>query len=337
MDVVVCGAQAPFVRGGAELELENLVSALRVAGHRVDAVRLPVAWDKGRLFDAPLAWRLVPIDADLVIALNFPSYYVRHPRKVVWLTHQHRSAYELTDAPWSDIGLDDISLEVQRQLTEWDTRALSEARHVYTISATVADRLARFNGISGTPLYHPPPLAEELHPGPFGEYVFCASRLAENKRPQVLVEALAHSSSGVRLVLAGEGPLHDSLAARASELGVSDRLDMIGFVSDAELVDLYAGALAVAYPPMDEDYGYVTLQAFTAAKPVITCADSGGVLEFVSDGENGIVTDGTPDQIGLAFDRVADDRDLAAKLGRVGAELVAQLDWQHVVRVLTSA
>src|ERR1700736_1981262 len=124
MDVVVCGAQKPFTRGGAELHQENLVRAIMEAGHRAELVRLPVAWEKKRLFDSPLAWRLTPIDADVVIATNFPSYFVRHPRKVVWLFHQHRIAYDAVDSPLSDLGLDEDSLEAQRLLTEWDSRAL---------------------------------------------------------------------------------------------------------------------------------------------------------------------------------------------------------------------
>jgi len=98
VDVLVCGAQKPFVYGGAEQHQENLVTAFRAAGHQAELVRLPVAWEKDRLFDAPMAWRMIPADADLVVATNFPSYYVRHPRKVVWLFHQHRGAYELADA-----------------------------------------------------------------------------------------------------------------------------------------------------------------------------------------------------------------------------------------------
>ena len=92
MDVLVCGAQVPFTSGGAELHMQSLVGAVRAAGHRCELVRLPAAWDKGRILDAPLAWRMVPLDCDVVIATNFPSYFARHPRKVVWLFHQHRAA-----------------------------------------------------------------------------------------------------------------------------------------------------------------------------------------------------------------------------------------------------
>lgn len=336
MDICVCGAQVPFVRGGAELHMDNLVSALRRDEHRAELVRLPAAWERERLFDAALAWRLVPVDADLVIATNFPSYYVRHPRKVVWLFHQHRGAYDSADAGWSDIGFDDESLATQQLLSEWDARALEEAERIFTTSRTVADRLARYNGLVGEPLYHPPPLHDRLRPGPTGDYAFCPTRLEQNKRPHLLVEALAHTSSSVRAVLAGRGTMEAGLRATASRLGVSDQLDLAGFVDDEELVRLFAGACCVVYAPYDEDYGYVTLQAFYAAKPVITAADSGGVLEWVEDGVTGIVTDGSPEAIGDAIDRLASDPALARRMGEAGRARVAELSWRTVVERLTA-
>lgn len=337
MNIAVCGAQMPFARGGAELHMDNLVVALAKAGHRCDLVRLPVAWERQRLFDAALAWRLVPLDADLVIATNFPSYFVRHPNKVVWLFHQHRGAYDAADASWSDFALDDDSLETQRLLADWDARALEEARAIFATSGVVADRLARFNGLSATPLYHPPPLHDRLHPGPAGDYVFSAMRLEGNKRPGLLVEALGQVRSQTRLVLAGTGTLGSELAAMAGRLGVADRLELAGFVDDEDLVERYAGALAVLYAPFDEDYGYVTLQAFLAAKPVVTAKDSGGVLEWVEDGVTGLVTDGSPGAIAEAVDRLAADPAWARRMGEAGRERVAALAWSAVVEQLLAA
>jgi glycosyltransferase involved in cell wall biosynthesis len=331
MDICVCGAQAPFVRGGAELYMENLVRALTDAGHRAELVRLPTAFDKVRVFDAALAWRLVPIDADLVIATNFPSYFVRHPRKVVWLLHQHRTAYDAVDAPWSDYGLDDDSLEAQRLLAEWDARALGEAEALFTTSAVVADRLARYTGLAAEPLYHPPPLFESLHPGPARNYVFCPSRLETNKRPGLLVEAMAHVAAPTRFVLAGRGTLQAELDATVKRLGLSERVELPGFVTDEQLVELYANALAVVYAPFDEDYGYVTLQAFSAGKPVVTSEDAGGVLEWVEDGVTGFVTDGTPAGLGAAVDRLVADPELAQRMGDKARERVADLSWGPVV------
>jgi glycosyltransferase involved in cell wall biosynthesis len=335
MDICVCGAQVPFVRGGAELHLENLVAALEDAGHRAELVRLPTAWDRVRLFDAALAWRFVPVDADLVVATNFPSYFVRHPRKVVWLFHQHRAAYDGVGEGWSDFGDDDEALEDQRLLCDWDARALGEARRLFTTSAVVADRLARFNGLTAEPLYHPPPLADRLHPGAFGDYVFCVTRLEANKRPGLLVDALASVRSATRLRLAGRGSLADELAAAVRRLGVQDRVELCGFVGDEALVDHFAGALAVVYAPRDEDYGYVTLQAFLAGKPVITTGDAGGVLEWVEDGVTGVVTEPRPEALAAAVDRLAADPAAARAMGATGRQRAAALGWGPVVERLT--
>jgi glycosyltransferase involved in cell wall biosynthesis len=334
MRILVCGAQKPFMRGGAEMHMENLVAALRAAGHDAELVRLPVAWEKGRIFDAALAWRLVPLDADLVVATNFPSYFAAHPNKVVWLFHQHRGAYDAADSGWSDIGIDDVSLETQRLLSDWDSHALEEATRLFTTSGAVADRLLRFNGLTAEPLYHPPPLHDRLVPGPFGDYVLAPMRLERNKRPEPLVRALANTPPQVRLVMTGPGSLLDVVRSTAAELGVADRLCVTGFLDDAALIEHFAGALAVVYAPFDEDYGYVTLQAFLAGKPVITAADSGGVLEWVEDGVTGLVTDGSPQGIAAAIARLHSDRELARRLGEAGRRRAAGLSWPRVVAAL---
>jgi glycosyltransferase involved in cell wall biosynthesis len=87
-----------------------------------------------------------------------------------------------------------------------------------------------------------------------------------------------------------------------------------GGVDEAALVDLYAGACAVVFPPYDEDYGYITLEAFLARKPVVTTSDAGGPLEFVDDGVTGLVAAPDADSLGAAMSRVAQDRALARSL-----------------------
>src|SRR5439155_7807750 len=104
-------------------------------------------------------------------------------------------------------------------------RVLEEADRVFTTSGVVADRLLRFNGLRATPLYHPPPLYEQLHPGPFGDYVFCATRLERNKRPELMVEGIATSRSGARLVVAGSGTLEGELQALARKPSAADKVD----------------------------------------------------------------------------------------------------------------
>ena len=65
-------------------------------------------------------------------------------------------------------------------------------------------------------------------------------------------------------------------------------------------------------PPYDEDFGYVTLEAFLARKPVITCVDSGGPNEFVVDGINGLVCEPSAEALADAMNQLANDRRRAA-------------------------
>lgn len=337
MDVLVCATQVPFMRGGLELMVENLVGAFDAAGHRAEAVLVPAAWDQGRLLDAALAWRMVPLDADVVVAVNFPAYFARHPRKVLWLAHQHRAAYDGIGQPWSDFGLDDASLEAHRQLVDWDTRALGEAMSRFTISEVVARRVERYCGLDATALYQPPPLADRLKPRPAGvagTHILCPTRLEANKRPGLFLDALAAMRRSVPGVLAGRGSLAGELAADVDRLGLADRVALPGFVPDAVLVDLFRDAAAVVYAPYDEDYGFVTLQAFLAGVPVVTTDDSGGVLEWVEHEVTGLVTDGTPEAMGAALDRLVEDRQLAERLGAAGRERVKELRWENVVSTL---
>jgi glycosyltransferase involved in cell wall biosynthesis len=96
-------------------------------------------------------------------------------------------------------------------------------------------------------------------------------------------------------------------------------------------------ALACLYIPYDEDsYGFVTLESYSAAKPVITCTDSGGTLTLVRNEETGLVVDPQPHLLAEAMDRLYRDRSEARRMGEAGMRLAQsmQINWQRVVEVL---
>jgi glycosyltransferase involved in cell wall biosynthesis len=109
---------------------------------------------------------------------------------------------------------------------------------------------------------------------------------------------------------------------------------MTGYVSDERLLELYADARCVYYAPIDEDYGFTTVQALAAGRPVVTTHDAGGTLEFVRHGHNGLVVDAQPAAIAAALDTLADDADLAQRLGASGPSGVAHIDWDQVCSAL---
>src|SRR6185369_9809146 len=124
--------------------------------------------------------------------------------------------------------------------------------------------------------------------------------------------------------------------ALARKFKVKDRVEWLGGISDEDKRAQYARALAVVYPPVDEDYGYVTLEAMLASKPVITCRDSGGPLEFVVDRETGLIVDATPEALSAALDFVWENREEAAAWGRAGRDRYQSLNlsWSNVIQKL---
>ena len=332
--------QVPFVEGGAELHVRGLIDQLTRRGHEVWKVAVPFRpQPKSELLAQGAAWRLLDFSrynghpTDVFIATRFPTYFAQHTNKVAWVIHQHRAAYELAGTPYSDFEHTEADVGLRRRLIELDAAMFGECRRVFTNAANTAGRLRKYNGVEAEPLYHPPPLADRLRGGTYGDYVLVVGRLESIKRPDLAIRALAHVAPPLRVVVVGEGPFRHAAEAAAAEAGVADRVTFTGRTGGDELISLYADALGVVYAPYDEDYGYVTLEAFLAHKPVISATDSGGTLEFVRDGENGFVCEPDPAAIGAAIQRLG-DRKLAARMGDAGFERARAITWDGVVEKL---
>ncbi len=341
MRILVCTTQVPFARGGTETLAEGLRDALRERGHEAEIVALPFAWTpRPNIMRGALAWRLLDLTqvdgrpVDLVITTKFPSYAVRHPRKVVWLVHQHRQAYDWYGTSLSDWGAQPGDAEARKALLRMDRRTLGEAQKLFTISRNVAGRLRRNNGLKAEPLYPPSHLAPLLHSGPFEPFILSVSRLDAAKRIDLLMRGLVHAPGTLRAIVAGSGPERERLERLASDLGLTARVTFAGFLPDKEIAELYSRCRAVYYAPVDEDYGFSTVEAFRAGKPVITTTDAGGVLEFVEDGITGLVAAPHPEEIGRHLSAVADEA-LARRLGADNARRVEGITWDHAIRALT--
>ena len=331
----------PFVTGGAESLVRSLVDQLRTRGYETDLVSLPYKWyPKEEILAHAAAWRLLDLSesngrpVDLVIGTKFPTYFARHPNKVLWLIHQHRAAYELCGTEYSDFEDTEQDIALRARLLDLDREMVTECRRRFTIAETTTRRLEKYNGVRADPLYHPPRLAGRLHDGEYGSYLLSVGRLESIKRIDLLIRALASVDPAIRLVVAGEGTQRERFERIAEEHDLGDRVEFLGVVDDDTLIELYAGALAVGFVPFDEDYGLVTLEAFLARKPVVTAHDSGEPLEFVEDGVTGLVVEPEPEAIADAIRRLAADTGLARRLGEAGDARARHITWDTVIEKL---
>lgn len=343
MRVLIVDAQVPYAWGGAELLASGLKNAILNAGHEVEIVSIPFKWYPAeRIPEHMVACRLLDLtevqgrSVDRLIGLRFPSYLVPHASKRLWIVHQHREAYDHWDRQAGVIRQSPDGLRIRDLIRSADKRAVRESECCYTISRNVSDRLRHYCGMQSTPLYPPVSDAEHFYADDYGDYVFLPSRIGPSKRQEMAIRAIGKLQAPVGLKLAGvpDHPDHQKKLERLThELGVGTRVEFLGRISDTEKYKLYANALAVLFPPLDEDYGYVTLEAMLSERPVITCTDSGGPLEFVRDRETGLVVEPTPDAIADAIGELWDDRRLASAWGAEGLTCFRRLkiDWSTVI------
>lgn len=347
MRILILNVQAPYVRGGAEILAEALQIKLREKGHDAEVVRIPFKWyPPENILHHILSCRLMrpwSVDADLAIALKFPAYLIPFRTKRIWLLHQFRQAYELWGTAYQDLPSTPQGERVRDMIRRADERYLPEASKIFTNSAIVAQRLLRYNGIKADGILYPPLLNPAAFvPGDYGDYFFYPSRVVPAKRQLLAVEAMQHVPASMELVLAGaaeDDAFPAAVHRRIAELGLQDRVRWLGWITDAEKARLISGARAVLYVPYDEDsYGFVSLEAFHAAKPVVTLSDSGGTAELVSNGVNGFIASPTAEALGQALTALAAGTNLARNLGQNARDTVSRrnITWDAVTEALLS-
>jgi glycosyltransferase involved in cell wall biosynthesis len=338
--ITIVTSAPPLVEGGHLVIARSLERALQDAGHRAAIVTTP-SNRFGRQASAYLANWMTDVSqtgagerVDQIISLRFPSFAVRHPVHVSWLNHTMREYYDLWDefsAPLSSRGL--VKERIRRRIIlTADTYFLKH--HVtkqFAQSATIQARLKRWNHVSSEVL-HPPPPQRPYRTDGYGDYLFFVSRLAPLKRADLVLRALAQPEAGqIRCVIAGEGPDEERLVQLSRELGLESRVTFAGRLDEADLVGHLARCRAVVFVPHDEDYGFVTVEAFAAAKPVITCQDSGGPLELVRGGQNGWIVPPAPGDLARAMSEAMDAPGVAERMGSQGRRDIAPLTWPSVV------
>lgn len=346
LNILVLVPTIPFSRGGAEFLVESLLSEFRKLGHSADLFSVPFFPEpKEKLLEQMLIWRSFDVEKvagrriDLVIPTKFPTFYARHPRKVPWLLHQHRQAYELLNTRFGDFAPQDE--DIREEILSNDKKMLSECRKIFTISDNVSARLKNFLELDSDVLL--PPLPSSLI-GTFsakkGEYILSVGRLCSAKRPDLVVEAMSQipSELGLKLVgVADEPGYMDYLQSIIKKHHLGSRVEILGGVTEGELAELYANCHSVYYGPYDEDYGYVIYEASASRKPIVTLEDSGFSKIQVEREQTGIVVAPDPLLVAEAFTRLRDDIGLYEHFQENCVKLQIPNTWSDICNSLISA
>ncbi len=156
-----------------------------------------------------------------------------------------------------------------------------------------------------------------------GDYVLWAGTVEPRKNLPVLIEAFARvARPGLTLALVGPDGWNEDLTGR---IAGRDDMRALGFVSDADLAALYAGAAVFCYPSLLEGFGLPVLEAMAQGAPVVTSA--GTATEELVDGIGAAVDPRDPAAMAKALAAVLDDPGEAERRGAAGRSRAAERSW----------
>ena len=165
-------------------------------------------------------------------------------------------------------------------------------------------------------------------------------RLVEVKGLQILLDAMPKvlaKHPGIRLVVAGAGPLESELRASAAKLNMTDRVDFLGMVPQLKLPSLYQQATLAVFPfivtksGVQEGFGLVVVEAMGCCCPVIA-GDLPAIQDTVVHEENGLIfPSGNAQVLADSILKLLDDPEFRARLAGEGRKSVVQnFDWEII-------
>ena len=254
--------------------------------------------------------------------------------------HQHRAAYELFDTDYSNLKNNDKDNKIRNAVIAADDLYMSEAKRVYTIAKNVTRRMDNYNKIKSEALYHPCPDMDKFYTKEAEDYILMPSRINTTKRQILAIEAMRYSKTKTKLYIVGKADNDyekSRLLTLIKEYKLQNKVKYFDFITQEQKFEMYSKCKAVLFIPLDEDYGYITLEAMASSKPVITVKDSGGPLEFVEDGRNGFIVDPNAKEIARAFDEAAKSLKISLDFGLQSKNKLVEMNitWDNVVKELT--
>ncbi len=342
MKIIVATSSPPFVSGGHLVIAKELVNAINEYGHKAELLLTPQN-SFGKVYQAYISTRLIDLSEDgvgdkidKVISFRYPSYALKHSNHTLWLNHRMREYYDLWENFKNQLSRrGKIKETIKRKIIfGFDRYFLNRVKNIFVQSENIAKRLERWGNFKNKVLYPPPPNREYRVDG-YNNTIFTVSRLVNHKRVDFLIKALKHvQSDEIDVRVAGHGPELQSLKNLASRLNLGNRVKFLGKISEDKLIEEYAKCGAVYYAPYNEDYGFVTVEAFSSFKPVISTDDSGGVKELIEKSGGGILSEAVPEKIAASIDKLFEKRETLLSLGDKGNGWVSQLRWEDTVKIL---
>jgi glycosyltransferase involved in cell wall biosynthesis len=270
-------------------------------------------------------------DYDVINAHIAPSHWIRNNNtRVLWYCHTPlRDVYDLYDFRLSAKKLHQkpvyaIGAKVVRYM---DKRIVKKIEKIVVNSDNTKSRVAKYLGRTDVDVLNGGVDYESYKNNGDGKYFLCPSRISPNKRQEYAIRAFEifkKKTPGYKLVLAGQVSTdkfyydyYKKIVELAKRVG---NVEVVKDISDAALRNYYARCTAVLYPPINEDYGLVPLEAM-ASRKVIIAVNEGGPKKTITNNRTGFLVN-NEEEMAKRMETIVENPSLANKIGVNGRLLV---------------
>lgn len=164
-------------------------------------------------------------------------------------------------------------------------------------------------------------------------YLLAVGELNQNKNHQIVLQALAQiPDQNIRFAICGRGYMKDKLKRKAEELGIADRVKLLGFRND--IPRMLAAADAFIFPSRREGLGIAAIEALAAGIPLIT-SDCRGTREYMEHGVNGLVCrNGTAQEYAEAILQMKENPAMCAKMAAMCLKTAEKFDISQTDKIM---
>lgn len=190
--------------------------------------------------------------------------------------------------------------------SRFDQRSVRSLDRVVAISKTVQERIKKYHNRSSEVIY-PPVDFTRFRFEEYGDFWLSVNRIYPEKRID-LQFAVFRELPEERLVMVGGYAEGDHASKYYEKLArdIPDNVEMLGAVSEDELIALYARCKGLICTALDEDFGLTPLEAMASGKPVVA-VNEGGFRETVVHGKTGLLVNADRDELARAVEEIAKD------------------------------
>lgn len=351
--------------GGIQNYMYELASALHDLGHNVSVVCDAPATSGQEEFDTGQPFPVKRINGPKLIRryrkAKWISKYLSTNMETILVCDSWKSLELLNTAKFSKLSCICIAhgMEFPDQTSQKKkariTKTLSQAHLILANSQFTADRVEPYTAnTSLTHILHPgvtpppKPTKEDLPTindliAQHSPILLTVGRLEPRKGQDKIIEVLPQlltEHPQLLYLVAGSGPLQETLATRAQELGVSANVKFCGRVSDGERSALLQKADIFAMPcravgDSVEGFGIVYIEAAMLGLPSLA-GRTGGAGDAVIDGHTGMLCDGdSENDVCLSIKKMLNDRQALKAMGQHAQHRAqTELQWEQVARKL---